>query len=161
MKTCVRCGGELTSRVEDYPYTGCGFTVILNGITVHRCASCGASAPSLPNVIGLHRAIVRMVAAKAAPLDHAETAFLTDFLRNEGVKVGAFLAMARRLPRVRFVRYAEYILRGMALAHVDRGETRRVADPDPDLQLWPREAAGDRPARWSLRPRAPTELHPS
>ena len=37
MKTCAKCGGEVISRVEDFPYRVPGFRVMLAGITVHRC----------------------------------------------------------------------------------------------------------------------------
>jgi hypothetical protein len=162
MMTCARCGGELASQhVESFPYTGCGFTVMLGGITVHKCTKCSTCAPEIPNVVGLHKTILRMVATRSAPLAPPEIDFLVDFLRNEGVKVTPLiLALVRHWP-LRRGRFAEYILRAMALAHLDTGENELLLSASELVRLWPRDATSERPMRWSRRPGETSELHPN
>ncbi|WP_437713418.1 type II TA system antitoxin MqsA family protein [Sorangium sp. So ce448] len=94
-KKCRTCGKtELTARAETYLYTESGLpNVVLVGVEVRRCTSCGHHELVLPRVTELHRTIAHAVIHKPARLSGAEVRFLrkylgwsgTDFAKHMGV----------------------------------------------------------------------------
>ena len=94
-KKCRTCGKtELTSRTETYLYTECGLpNVVLVGVEVRRCPSCGHHELVLPRVLELHRTIALAVIKKPARLSGTEVRYLrkylgwsgADFARHVGV----------------------------------------------------------------------------
>jgi putative zinc finger/helix-turn-helix YgiT family protein len=94
-KKCRNCGkAELTSNLETYLYQESGLpNVVLVGVQVRRCASCGHHELVLPRVTELHRTIAQVIIRKTARLSGAEVRYLrkslgwsgADFARHVGV----------------------------------------------------------------------------
>jgi putative zinc finger/helix-turn-helix YgiT family protein len=84
---CIACGSAMKTRVEEYLYTECGLPdVVLVGVKVSRCPSCGKQAVSIPNVEGLHKAIARALADKRDGLTPQEIRFLRKSLGFSGAE---------------------------------------------------------------------------
>lgn len=78
---CTECSNTMTKSIGDHHYTECGLdNVILHGITLLECESCGAKRAVIPAMAQLHRAIARALARKPARLVPAEVAYLRDHL---------------------------------------------------------------------------------
>lgn len=94
-KKCRTCGkAEMSTHRETYLYTESGLpNVVLVGVEVRRCASCGHHELVLPRVTELHRTIAHAVIHKRARLSGPEVRFLrkylgwsgADFARHVGV----------------------------------------------------------------------------
>lgn len=93
-KACRDCKGEIRSAKETYRYVESGLpNVVLLGVEVRRCSSCGAVELVLPRVTELHRTIAMVIVHKPARLSSAEVRFLrkhlgwsgTDFADHVGV----------------------------------------------------------------------------
>jgi putative transcriptional regulator len=94
-RKCRTCGkAEMTTRTETYLYTESGLpNVVLVGVEVRRCPSCGHHELVLPRVTELHRTIAQAVIHKPARLSGAEVRYLrkylgwsgADFARHVGV----------------------------------------------------------------------------
>jgi putative zinc finger/helix-turn-helix YgiT family protein len=94
-RTCRACGkAKMTSGEETYDYRECGLpNVVLVGVVVRRCPSCGHHELVLPRITELHRTIALAVIHKRARLSGAEVRFLrkslgwsgVDFARHIGV----------------------------------------------------------------------------
>ena len=94
-KKCRTCGkGEMTTSTETYLYKESGLpNVVLVGVEVRRCPSCGHYELVLPRVTELHRTIAHAVIHKPARLSGAEVRYLrkylgwsgADFARHVGV----------------------------------------------------------------------------
>lgn len=94
-KKCRTCNkAELTAGAETYLYTESGLpNVVLVGVEVRRCPSCGHHELVLPRVTELHRTIAHTVIHKLARLSGAEVRYLrkylgwsgADFARHMGV----------------------------------------------------------------------------
>jgi putative zinc finger/helix-turn-helix YgiT family protein len=94
-KKCWTCGkAEMTVRQETYLYKESGLpNVVLVGVDVRRCPSCGHHDVVLPRVTELHRTIAHAVIHKPARLSGAEVRYLrkylgwsgADFARHVGV----------------------------------------------------------------------------
>lgn len=90
---CTVCGNELQSTIENHVYDECGLTnVVLSGVAVNRCGSCGEFEIELPDIEGLHRVIAWSVATERRRLTHEELRFLRKYLgfsqRDAAVKLG-------------------------------------------------------------------------
>lgn len=59
---CPQCKEQMTTTVEDLDYTKLsdlrGKTVVLLGVTVHRCAHCSGVLADIPRLASLHRELV-------------------------------------------------------------------------------------------------------
>jgi putative zinc finger/helix-turn-helix YgiT family protein len=88
-RKCRTCGrGQLSARTETYLYKESGLpNVVLVGVEVRRCASCGHHELVLPRVAELHRTIAQGVIHKRARLSGAEVRFLRKFLAWSGVEL--------------------------------------------------------------------------
>ena len=94
-KKCRTCGkAEMSSLAETYLYKESGLpNVVLVGVEVRRCPSCGHHELVLPRVTDLHRTIAHAVIHKPARLSGAEVRYLrkylgwsgADFARHVGV----------------------------------------------------------------------------
>lgn len=67
-----------------------GLTVVLLGIEVSRCGSCGLVAPAIPALSKLHRAIADQLIRKETRLAPAEVRFLRKHLGWSGVDFAAY-----------------------------------------------------------------------
>jgi putative zinc finger/helix-turn-helix YgiT family protein len=85
-KKCRSSGkAALTSNAENYLYTESGLpNVVLLGIEVRRCPSCGHHELVLPRVIELHRTIAHAVIHKRARLSGAEVRYLRKYMGWSG-----------------------------------------------------------------------------
>ena len=85
-KKCRICGkAELTSGPEAYLYTESGLpNVVLAGVEVRRCPSCGHHELVLPRVTELHRTIALAIIHKHTRLSGAEVRFLRKYLGWSG-----------------------------------------------------------------------------
>jgi putative zinc finger/helix-turn-helix YgiT family protein len=94
-KKCRTCSkGKMTARSENYLYTESGLSnVVLEGVEVRRCPSCGHHELVLPRVAELHRTITLAVIRKRSRLSGPEVRYLrkylgwsgADFARHAGV----------------------------------------------------------------------------
>jgi putative zinc finger/helix-turn-helix YgiT family protein len=76
----------MVSRTETYLYTESGLpNVVLVGVEIRRCPSCGHHDLVLPRVTELHRTIADWVIHKRARLGGAEVRFLRKYLGWSGV----------------------------------------------------------------------------
>ena len=76
-RNCYDCGAPTRRERKDYKYTECGLPdVTLKNLTVHVCRECGAEMPEIPNMAGLHRAILAEVISKRTLLSGEEIRFL-------------------------------------------------------------------------------------
>jgi len=67
----------MTTRRADWRYEASGLrNVILLGVEVSRCASCGEEEVSIPAIEGLHRAIAQTIVRKRERLAATEIRFL-------------------------------------------------------------------------------------
>ena len=75
---CDLCGGQTTIKSSQrHQYEECGLdNIILVNIQMRVCKSCGAKAPIIPRILGLHATIGRAVALQAYPLSGLEVRFL-------------------------------------------------------------------------------------
>jgi putative zinc finger/helix-turn-helix YgiT family protein len=75
---CMECGKALRiTHPKTYAYRESGLdTVLLTGIRVYVCPSCGAEFPEISNIIGLHQVIASHLTRKPAPLTGPEFRFL-------------------------------------------------------------------------------------
>lgn len=86
-KKCRTCGkAEMIPGVETYLYTESGLpNVVLAGVEVRRCPSCGHHELVLPRVAELHRTIAHAIIHKRARLSGLEVRFLRKYLGWSGV----------------------------------------------------------------------------
>jgi putative zinc finger/helix-turn-helix YgiT family protein len=85
-KKCRNCGkDEMTARAETYLYAESGLpNVVLVGVEVRRCPSCGHHELVLPRVTELHRTIAHAVIHKPTRLSGAEVRYLRKYLGWSG-----------------------------------------------------------------------------
>lgn len=76
---CLQCGTEMSASREDWPYAGLP-GVVLRGITVYRCPSCGEFEVEIPRVTELHQVLAAAIVAKRSGLVPQEARFLRNFL---------------------------------------------------------------------------------
>jgi putative zinc finger/helix-turn-helix YgiT family protein len=94
-KKCRNCGkAEMKSGAETYLYKESGLpSVVLVGVEVRRCPSCGHHELVLPRLTELHRTIAHALIHKHSRLSGAEVRYLrkylgwsgADFARHVGV----------------------------------------------------------------------------
>lgn len=86
--TCDRCNGTMKPTVKDCRYSESGLpNVILQGLRVYVCESCGEETPEIPNLLYLHRVIAKALLTKPALLTGPEIRFLR---RHVGLKAAEF-----------------------------------------------------------------------
>lgn len=73
---CHICNTKMKEAREKYHYTESGLgNVYLGGICVYKC-ECGEFFPSIPDIVGLHTVIGKLIVQKASALDGKEITFL-------------------------------------------------------------------------------------
>jgi len=90
---CLDCGAEMQRHVEDIPFDAALPGVILIGVAVYRCPSCGYFEVELPHVEALHRAMAMQWVRQSTRLSGPQVRFLRkwlgwsgqDFARHMGV----------------------------------------------------------------------------
>ena len=91
---CMSCGAEMVTGQEDHAYDSSGLrNVVLVGVVVDRCPSCGEFEVELPRVLELHRVLAQALVGGHGRLVGAEIRFLrkqvgwsgADFARQMGV----------------------------------------------------------------------------
>lgn len=88
MKTCTECGAPLSTSEYAYRYKESGLPLVLEGITIKRCAQCGEEFVALPRLAELHREISRLLVSKSRRLAGAEVRWLRDWLGLTGARLG-------------------------------------------------------------------------
>lgn len=86
-KRCRNCSkAGLTAGTETYLYTESGLpNVVLVGVEVRRCSSCGHHELVLPRLTELHRTIAHVVIRKHSRLSGPEIRYLRKYLGWSGV----------------------------------------------------------------------------
>lgn len=85
---CERCDGTMRPARKDWPYPQSGLpNVILQGLRVYVCQTCGAETPEIANLLQLHRVIAKALLTKPAVLTGPEVRFLR---RHVGLKAREF-----------------------------------------------------------------------
>lgn len=92
---CIECGGRMKTARENFRHQALGLPVTLVGVEVSRCAGCGLSEVSIPQLEGLHRAIASALVSKTARLTAAEIRFLRKQLGWSGAELADHLGVTR------------------------------------------------------------------
>lgn len=94
-KKCRTCGkADMTSALETYLYTESGLpNVVLAGVEVRRCPSCGHHELVLPRVVELHRTIAYAVLHKRTRLSGLEVRFLRKYLGWSGAAFARYIGV--------------------------------------------------------------------
>jgi putative zinc finger/helix-turn-helix YgiT family protein len=78
---CTECSGDLKIAGTTHRYAESGLpNVVLHGVQIRRCGSCGAEDVAIPNVSGLHRSIAAILVNRRSALAAVEFRFLRQFL---------------------------------------------------------------------------------
>jgi len=82
---CRTCGGEATTRRGNCDYSAAsGLSLLLIGVTLVDCASCGEGGVRIPRLGQLHRLIAQALIRKRGRLDPSEVRFLRKWLGLSG-----------------------------------------------------------------------------
>ena len=79
MVACMQCGTEMTTSFEDRPYADLP-GVILRGVEVRRCPSCGEYEVVYQRLERLHEVLAAAILGKRTQLVRQERHFLRNFL---------------------------------------------------------------------------------
>jgi putative zinc finger/helix-turn-helix YgiT family protein len=78
-ETCFNCRHKMRTRRENVPFLGLP-GVVLVGVSVSRCPSCGEYEVAIPNIEELHRVLALRVVEESGRLTSAELKFLRTVL---------------------------------------------------------------------------------
>lgn len=85
MPDCTSCGTPMETRREEVEYDAAGLPgVILRGVDVSHCPSCGEKQVHVPREPALHQALARTVVTKPGRLTGPEIRFLRKHLGLSG-----------------------------------------------------------------------------
>lgn len=76
---CMQCGTEMTVGQENRPYADLP-GVVLRGIDVYRCPTCGDYEVAIPRMDVLHEVLAHAILAKRTTLVRQERRFLRNFI---------------------------------------------------------------------------------
>lgn len=95
-RTCSECRvGVVHEEVVPYRYAAGGLPhVILLGVSVGRCANCGAETLSVPRIAQLHRVLAATLATKATHLTANEARFLRKYLGYSTADLASIMGVA-------------------------------------------------------------------
>lgn len=83
--TCTECGGEAAIKKGTYRFRESGLdSVVLKGIEIIRCATCGDETPIIPNLDGLLRTLAMAIVTSKQPLAGPEVRYLRKYLAMSG-----------------------------------------------------------------------------
>ena len=89
---CSNCGAEAVRTIGMYPFKESGLSnVMLVGVDLIQCPSCGNVDPIIPDVNDLMRAIAWHVATQRYRLAGEDVRFLRKYLRMTGVEFSELL----------------------------------------------------------------------
>jgi len=89
---CRECATTMNRVQKDYHYNECGLpSVLLTGITVNVCPKCGAEAPEIPAMAGLHRQIMLSLLKKRSLLCGEEIRFLRKMSRMKATELAVLI----------------------------------------------------------------------
>lgn len=89
---CSDCGGEATVRKGTYRFAECGIdNVVLKGIELIECPTCGNVDPILPKMTELFRVIAMAMIAKPQPLTGTEVRYLRKYAGMNGEQFARML----------------------------------------------------------------------
>ena len=92
---CPECGERATVKRGDYKFAESGLkNVILSGIEVIECATCGA-IPVIPAINQITRAIALAVALKPARLTGEEVRFLRKFIAKSQAELSRLMRVSK------------------------------------------------------------------
>jgi len=97
MKTpikCLTCGDTMRMTVEARRY-GDGLNVVLRGVEVRRCGSCGEEEVVINRINDVHKSIAFSLAQKEARLTPAEIRFLRTYLGYSSTDFAERLGVAK------------------------------------------------------------------
>jgi putative zinc finger/helix-turn-helix YgiT family protein len=92
MHACEECGGEMRPERGDYPDPDLP-GVVLVGIEMPRCATCGAREVEIPRLEGLHRLLASAIVGKRGRLAPSEIRFLRSSTGWTGVAMAQHLGV--------------------------------------------------------------------
>ncbi len=86
----------MAPSLEDFPYPTSGLPgVVLVGLRVDRCGSCGEYEVEIPGVEALHRALAHAVVKQDSPLTPGEIRFLRKHLAWTGVEMATTFGVTK------------------------------------------------------------------
>ena len=89
---CTECGGEVTVKRGTYRFRESGLdTVVLKGIEIIGCPTCGDESPVIPNLDGLLRVLALAIITSKLPLAGAEVRYLRKYLAMSGEQFARML----------------------------------------------------------------------
>ncbi|MCC6367054.1 MAG: hypothetical protein IT165_26335 [Bryobacterales bacterium] len=89
---CTHCGAPVTQSRRNYRYTESGLSnVVLQGVEVADCPSCGNSDVIIPRLVRIHQAIAQALANSPARLTGEQLRFLRKHLGFSGDQLGSYL----------------------------------------------------------------------
>jgi putative zinc finger/helix-turn-helix YgiT family protein len=89
---CPRCGGDkATTTRENEPFDEVLTGVVLVGVEVTRCGSCGNREVAIPRMEDLLKAVARLVVGMGGRLTGEEVRFLRTFLDLSGVELARLM----------------------------------------------------------------------
>ena len=91
---CLNCGTPMKSRKENYHYTESGLSnIVLVGVEVRSCATCGEREVVIPRLDELHRAIARTVIEQKSQLVPEQIRFLRKDLGWSQSDLAAYMSV--------------------------------------------------------------------
>src|SRR5437879_11660470 len=92
---CSECGGSMKRARENYRYAESGLpNVILLGVEVSRCPTCGRVEVSIPRMAALHEGLARAISRKETRLAPEEVRFLRKHLGWSGTDFAGVMGVA-------------------------------------------------------------------
>jgi len=79
--------------IHDYRASGLPYPVILVGIPLEMCPSCGEEVVTIPDPEGLHRLLALMIVESDRPILHQEVRFLRKLLDKSAEAMGALMGV--------------------------------------------------------------------
>jgi putative transcriptional regulator len=89
---CAHCGQPVTPETRNYRYTESGLpNVILQGVQLADCPSCGNSDVAIPHLAKVHRAIALALANSPVRLTGSQLRFLRKHVGYSGEQLSNYL----------------------------------------------------------------------
>lgn len=91
MERCSKCGAEARAETGSYEFKESGLPVVLRGIQLIRCATCGNVDPVIHKVNQLMRRLALAVVNKPDRLRGEDVRFLRKFLQMPGEQFSEYI----------------------------------------------------------------------
>jgi putative zinc finger/helix-turn-helix YgiT family protein len=90
------CNGTLRQSADQpYRYEDDGIPVILLGVTLHTCDTCGAETVAIPHLAELHELLASLIVARPGSLTGAEIRFLRKQMGLSSAALAELLGVSR------------------------------------------------------------------